>query len=73
MNTVNANSAPFDEVADGQIVARCVAAGEPIPADVARRVQERAEQARKQLLAARGIQSSGVQIIREIRGDLPNP
>jgi hypothetical protein len=42
----------------------------PDPA-VVRRVRERAEQARRELLAARGAQDMGVQLIREIRGALP--
>ncbi|MCI0685514.1 MAG: hypothetical protein L0Y71_25715 [Gemmataceae bacterium] len=56
---------------DAQLVAECVASGKQIPPDVARRVQERAEHARRQVLAAHGVQASGVQIIREIRGELP--
>ncbi len=57
---------------DVQQVADCVA-GRPIPAEVARRVQERADQVRKDILATHGVQDIGVQIIREIRGDLPEP
>lgn len=59
--------------ADSRVAMECLAKGQPIPPDVARRIQERAEKARKELLKTHGIQSSGVQIIREIRGDLPNP
>lgn len=56
---------------DAQTVADCVAANKPIPPDVAKRVRERADQARKQLLATHGVQDIGVQIIRDIRGELP--
>jgi hypothetical protein len=56
---------------DARLVAECVAAGRPIPPEVARRVQERADQARKEVLAAHGVQDIGVPIIRELRGELP--
>lgn len=56
---------------DAQIVAAAVAAGKQIPADVAKRVRQRADEARKQLLATHGVQDIGVQIIRDIRGELP--
>lgn len=56
---------------DAQIVANSVAAGKQVPPDVAKRVRERADAARKQLLATHGVQDIGVEIIREIRGELP--
>jgi hypothetical protein len=59
------------EQADLQIVADCLAAGKPVPAEVARRVQERADRVRREILATHGVQDIGVQIIREIRGELP--
>jgi hypothetical protein len=58
-------------ITDAQIVAECLAAGKAVPPEVAQRVNERADQARRQLLATRGVQDIGVQIIREIRGELP--
>jgi hypothetical protein len=57
--------------ADARLVAACVAAGRPIPPEVVRRVQERADQARKEVLATHGVQDIGVPIIRELRGELP--
>ncbi|HYT92618.1 MAG TPA: hypothetical protein VEL76_28135 [Gemmataceae bacterium] len=57
--------------ADARLVAECVAAGRPIPPEVVRRVRERADQARKEVLATHGVQDIGVQIIREHRGELP--
>jgi hypothetical protein len=57
--------------ADARLVAECVAAGRPIPSEVVRRVQERATQACKEVLAAHGVQDIGVPIIRELRGELP--
>jgi hypothetical protein len=56
---------------DSQIVAECLETGRPIPAEVALRVQERAAKAREELRKSHGVQSSGVQIIREMRGELP--
>ena len=67
------NSVPANSMADSQIVADCLAAGKQVPAEVARRVRERADQARRQLLASHGVQDIGVQIIREIRGELRLP
>jgi hypothetical protein len=69
----NTNGVPSDELADAQTVGDCVAAGRPIPAEVVRRVRERADKARREILAAHGVQDIGVQIIREIRGELPQP
>jgi hypothetical protein len=44
-----------------------------VPADVAARVRQRAEEARKQVLAAHGVQDISVALIREVRGELPEP
>jgi hypothetical protein len=60
----------IDEI-DAQVAMDAIAKGEQIPPEVARRIQERAEEARKRLLQTQGITNSGVQIIREIRGELP--
>ncbi len=57
--------------ADNRIAMEALAKGQPIPSDVARRIQERAEKARQELLRSHGVQASGVQILREMRGDLP--
>ena len=74
MGNSHGTSAALDVlVADSQIVTDCLAAGRKVPPEVVQRVRARAEQARQQLLAARGVQDIGVQIIREIRGDLPQP
>ena len=71
--TKRMSATPADELADAQFVADCVAAGRPIPPEVVRRVQERAALARKELVATHGVQDIGVRIIREIRGELPQP
>jgi len=69
----NFESSTFDSQADAQLVADCLALGKQVPPEVARRVRERADHARRQLLATHGVQDIGVQIIREIRGELPQP
>lgn len=73
MENNNKNSVPDDSKVDAGIVAECLATGKRVPVEVARRVRERADQARRQLLATHGVQDVGVQIIREIRGELPQP
>ena len=56
---------------DRQIAMECFARRQPIPSDVFQRIRRRAEQARKTHLEMRGSQSSGAEITREIRGELP--
>jgi hypothetical protein len=65
MDNTQGHSASID--ADAKAVAACIAAGKPIPDDIAVRVRCRADEARRQLLAQHGVQDIGVQIIREIR------
>jgi len=57
--------------ADTAALALAAAEGRAPDPAVVRRVRERAEQARRELLAVRGAQDMGVQLIREIRGALP--
>ncbi|HEV3238532.1 MAG TPA: hypothetical protein VGZ25_16215 [Gemmataceae bacterium] len=64
---------PPDVMADMQAVSDALTSGKPLDQEVARRVRDRAEKARQELLATKGLQDIGVQIIREIRGDLPRP
>jgi hypothetical protein len=64
---------PPEVLADLQAVTDALASGKPLDAEVARRVRERADNARRELLATRGIQEIGVQIIREIRGNVAEP
>lgn len=72
MDATETTAAP-DMTADVQLVADCVAAGIPVPLDAARRVHERAAQVRRKILEKQGVQDIGVQIIRELRGELPAP
>jgi hypothetical protein len=73
INLPPADPLPPDVLADVQVVADCVAAGKPVPADVAQRVRERSDEARRRLLATHGVQDIGVGLIRELRGELPTP
>lgn len=71
MENTHHNSVPPDATADAHVIMECLAAQRPVPPEVASRVRDRADQARKTLLATHGVQDIGVQIIREIRGELP--
>ena len=62
---------PAEIMADAQVVANCVAAGRPVPLDVAKRVHERAEKIRQEILEKHGVLDIGVPAIRELRGELP--
>jgi hypothetical protein len=56
--------------ADAQAVLDHVVSGTPIEPALANRVRERAEAIRRQILAEHGVQNIGVELIRELRGDL---
>ena len=58
--------------ADLQHVLNRIASGKPVDTNLRRRVRERAEEIRKQILAANGVQNIGVDLIRELRGELPD-
>jgi hypothetical protein len=62
---------PPEAMADAQLVAECVAAGRPIPPEVARRIQEEAQKISQRLRQQYGILDIGVPAIRELRGELP--
>jgi hypothetical protein len=61
-----------EALADVQAVSEALAARKPVDPEVARRVQARSAEARKNLLTAKGVQNIGVELIRELRGELPN-
>jgi hypothetical protein len=69
MDTVNT---PPGIEADLQEVLECVSSGKTVDHDLKRRVRERAENIRQQILATHGIQNIGVDLIRELRGELPD-
>ncbi len=56
---------------DSRIAREALAKGQPIPPEVAKRIQDAAEAVRKEIIKTQGVRSTGVQIIRELRGDLP--
>jgi hypothetical protein len=58
-------------MADMQAVAHALTSGKALDPEIGRRIRKRAAKARQELLASHGVQDIGVQIIREIRGDLP--
>lgn len=62
---------PPEVMADLEAVAAAVATGSKPDPELTRRIREHADKARAELLATRGVQDVGVQIIREIRGPLP--
>ena len=70
MDATKTTVAP-DIMADVQVVADCFASGHPVPPDVARRVHERAAAVRRQILERQAVHDIGVEIIRELRGELP--
>jgi hypothetical protein len=61
------------EEADVKAVMDHAFRGKPLDPKVRRRVEKRAEKARRRILKEHGVQNIGVQIIREMRGDLPEP
>jgi hypothetical protein len=61
---------PADVLADAQLIAECVAAGQPIPPEVVRRVHEEAEKITARLRQQYGTLDIGVPAIRELRGEL---
>jgi len=73
MHTIDSTNtlSPSDAMADAQLIAECVAAGRPIPLEVARRVHEEAEKITARLRQQYGTLDIGVPAIRELRGELP--
>jgi hypothetical protein len=62
---------PADALADARLIAECVAAGRPIPAEVARRVRDEAARITARLRQEYGTLDIGVPAIRDLRGQLP--
>jgi hypothetical protein len=60
---------PPDVLADAQLVAECVAAGKPVPPEVARRVREDAARITERLRQKYGELDIGVPAIRELRDE----
>jgi hypothetical protein len=66
MKTVESSEAELQQVLDR------LTSGKPVDADLRRRVRARAEEIRKEILAMHGVQDIGVDLIRELRGELPD-
>ncbi len=62
---------PAEVMADAQLIAECVAAGRPVPREVAQRVREEAAKVTARLRQQYGRLDVGVPAIRELRGGLP--
>lgn len=60
-----------DVLADTNALVAALDAGRTPDPEVVRRIHERAEKVRRELLATHGVQNIGVDIIRELRGPLP--
>jgi hypothetical protein len=60
-------------MADARLIAECVAAGKPVPDDVARCVERGARRITERLRREYGTLDIGVPAIRELRGELPSP
>jgi hypothetical protein len=60
-------SIPLEVMRDALLVAERVAAGQPVPPEVVRRVRERADRIRREVLEKHGILDIGVPAIRELR------
>lgn len=68
MTPFNSNSGiPAEIMADLEEVARQAAAGGVRDPELVRRIRERAEKARREILAKFGVQDIGVPILREMR------
>jgi hypothetical protein len=71
MNAIATPQIPAEVMADAQLVAEHVAAGKPIPREVARRVQERADRIRRRVFEEQGLVDIAVPTLRAVRDELP--
>jgi len=67
------SSVPPDVLADLQAVTDALTNGQPVDPEVARRIRDRAENARRELLATRGVQGIGLWNMLDIQGDAAAP
>ena len=70
---LNTIGLPPDLAADAQAVIDSIMSGKPLDAEVARRIRQRGDRIRDEILRTHGVQDIGVGLIRELRGELPNP
>jgi hypothetical protein len=74
MNATDAKAGiPLDILADGNVIIDCVMAGKPVPPEVIRRVEQRADEITNRLRREFGVLDVGGPAIRELRGELPIP
>jgi hypothetical protein len=64
---------PPDVMADGNLIVECLMAGRPVPPEVIRRVEQRANEITERLRREFGVVDVGGPAIRELRGELPIP
>ena len=62
---------PSDVMADGNLIVECIMAGRPVPPEVIRRVDQRANAITERLRQEFGVVDVGGRAIRELRGELP--
>jgi hypothetical protein len=71
MRAIKTTGVAPDALTDLEAVCQQAASGGVKDPELIRRVTERAQQARQRMREKFGLQDIGVQIIREMRGDLP--
>lgn len=59
--------------ADFEAVIEHLQTGKPLDPQISNRIRERARKIRQEILDTHGVQNIGVEIIRELRGPLPQP
>lgn len=69
VSTLETNDLSAEERADAQAVFARLASGEPLDADVARRVRERSEQVRDEVFRQHGLLNVAVDLIRAARDE----
>jgi hypothetical protein len=69
MKVIEDTTIPRDVLADAQLVAECVAAGRPVPPEVALRVRAEGQKITERLRQEYGELDIGVPAIRELRDE----
>lgn len=67
MNVAETSAVPAEVIDDAQLIAECVAAGRPTPAEVAHRVREDAKRITRAVYEKYGVLDIAVPTIRELR------
>jgi hypothetical protein len=69
MSTIQDKRVPPDVEADGEALLASIASGEPLDAEAARRIRERAEKVTQEIYRRHGLVDIAVPAIRELRGE----